>query len=118
MACPETFDLCFVADNTLTIDFTYEPVGNMDLTGATAEMQLLDAVTDPTEVIDMSGGFTDTNTGQGAFSLTRTQTQGLLPIGNESSNRVLVGDIRVIFADTTARTIARGNITIEQGANR
>ena len=118
MACPGTFELCFVADNTLTIDFVYKPVGDMDLTGATAEFQFLNAVTDPTAVIDLTGGFTDTSTGQGTFSLTRTQTQGLLPIGQPESSIVFVGDIRITFADNTARTIARGTVTIEQGANR
>jgi len=122
MACPQIVDLCFVAGNTVTIDWSYTDSDGapIDLTGATAQMQLLNAITDQTQVIDMTGGITDAPNGLGTFSLTKTESQSLLPVGTGDGDPSIkfTSRIKITFADTTAKTIAGVNVTIEQGGIR
>lgn len=122
MACPQIVDLCFVAGNTITIDWQYteDDGAPIDLTGATAKMQLLNSITDQTQVIDMTGGITDAPNGLGQFSLTDTESQSLLPVGSGDNDPSIsfVSRIKIEFADTTKLTIAGVNVTIQQGGIR
>ena len=123
MACPASVSLCFVAGDTITIDWQYTEVDGetpIDLTGATAKMQLLDKITDQTQVIDMTGGLTDEPNGIGQFSLTKAQSQSLLPVGtgDNTPNINFVSVIHLEFSDTTTKTIAGVGVTIEQGGIR
>jgi len=123
MACPETVKLCFVAGDTITIDFQHtEADGStvIDLTGATAKMQLLNKITDQTQVIDMTGGLTDAANGLGQFSLTKVESQSLLPVGTgDGPDKVdFVSVIKLIYSDTTEQTIAGVDVEIKQGGIR
>ena len=122
MACPDSVSLCFVANDTMTINWQYTEVDKItpiDLTGATAEMQLLNKITDTTSVQVMTGGITDPLLGFGVFSLTKSETQALLPIvQDENESITFVSVVKLTFADTTTKTIAGIGVSIEQGGIR
>lgn len=123
MACYDSVSLCFVAGDTITIDWQYLEVDGetpIDLTGATAQMQLLSKITDQNQVIDMTGGITDAVNGVGRFSLTNTQAQSLLPVDTGGNPAVInfVSVIKLTFADTTTKTISGQNVEIKQGGIR
>jgi hypothetical protein len=121
MACVEFQPICYTAGDTVTIDFQYlEDDGEtpIPLTGATAQMQLLDAITDAAAVKDMTGGITDEANGSGTFSLTKVESQALLPIGEPAASIKFVSVIKFTFSDTTTKTVAGLNVTIEQGGIR
>lgn len=122
MACVEFANICFTAGDTVNIDFQYledDGVTPIDLTGATAVMQLLNDITDVTQVDDLNGGITDAANGSGRFSLTNTETQALLPIVLDGSpSIVFISKLRITFADTTTQSIAGANITFEQSGIR
>ena len=123
MACPDSVKLCFVAGDTITIDWQYTEVDGVtpiDLTGATAQMQLLNNITDQNQVIDMTGGITDAPNGLGQFSLTKVESQSLLPVGTgDNPDRInFVSVIKLEFADTTEETIAGVDVEIKQGGIR
>ena len=121
MSCVEFGNTCFTAGDTITMDWSYttdEGVA-IDLTGATAQMQLLEAITDVTQFIDMTGGITDAANGTGRFSLTKVQSQTLLPIVTGSpASKKYTSKIRFTYADTTTATIAGVNVDIEQSGIR
>lgn len=121
MACVQFADICFTAGDTITIDWQYttdEGVA-IDLTGATAQMQLLESITDITQVVDMAGGIVNAANGSGTFSLTKVESQSLLPIveGGPQSKKY-VSKIRFTFADGTTKSIAGVNVNIEQSGIR
>lgn len=123
MACAQSVSLCFVAGDTITIDWQYteqDDLTPIDLTGATAQMQLLDNITDQTEVIDMTGGITDATGGKGRFSLTNVESQSLLPVatGDNPASKKFTSRIKLTYSDTTTKTIAGVDVTIEQGGIR
>jgi hypothetical protein len=121
MACVEFANTCYTAGDTITIDWLYtDDEGTpIDLTGATAQMQLLNAITDLTQVIDMTGGITDAENGAGTFSLTKVESQSLLPIVAEGpASKSFVSKIRFEFSDTTTRSVAGLNVDIEQSGIR
>ena len=122
MACPVSVSLCYVAGDTITIDWQYFESDNVtptDLTGATADMQLLNKITDVSSVKTMTGGLTDPVNGLGQFSLTKIESQALLPIVLDGPQSIkFVSVIRLTFADTTTRTISGAGVTIEQGGIR
>lgn len=123
MACPEVAALCFVAGDTIEINWQYTASDGetpIDLTGATAQMQLLDKITDLVQVVDMTGGLTDPVSGTGSFSLTNVQSQALLPVGSGDNDDSIkfVSVVLLTFADTTTKTIAGIRVEIEQGGIR
>ena len=122
MACPEIVNLCFVAGDTVTIDWRYtEQDGTpIDLTGVTAQMQLLNNITDENQVIDMSGGITDPINGEGVFSLTNTESQSLLPVGtgDNPASITFTSRVKLTYSDSTTQTIAGINVEINQGGIR
>ena len=122
MACVEFVNICFTAGDTVNIDFQYlenDGVTPIDLTGATAQMQLLSSITDVTQVDDLNGGITDPTKGSGRFSLTNTETQALLPIVADGPPSVdFISKLRFTFSDATTKTVAGANITFEQSGIR
>ena len=59
MACVQFTNVCFTAGDTVNLDFQYledDGVTPIDLTGATAQMQLLNDITDVSQVDDLNGG--------------------------------------------------------------
>tara|TARA_R100000951_G_scaffold42268_1_gene35566 strand:+ start:86 stop:451 length:366 start_codon:yes stop_codon:yes gene_type:complete len=121
MACVEFVNLCYTAGDTVNIDFQYlEDDGTtpIDLTGATAEMQLLEDITDLTS-IPITGGITDPVNGVGAFSLSKVESQALLPIlEGTPASIAYISKLRFEFSDATTRSVAGANITFEQSGIR
>ena len=121
MACVEFGNTCFTAGDTITINWQYTTDEGLpiDLTGVTAEMQLLENITDVLQVIDMTGGIVNATNGSGTFSLTKVESQSLLPIveGGPASKKY-VSKIRFTYADTTTKSIAGVNVDIEQSGIR
>lgn len=122
MPCVEFATICFTAGDTVNIDFQYlEDDGEtpIDITGATAEMQLLNDITDVTQVDDLNGGITDAPNGSGRFSLSNTESQALLPIVVDGPESIaFVSKLRFTFADATTKSVAGANITFEQSGIR
>jgi hypothetical protein len=121
MSCVEFGSTCFTAGDTITMDWSYTTDEGVpvDLTGATAQMQLLEAITDVNQFIDMTGGITDAVNGTGRFSLTKVQSQTLLPIieGGQASKKY-TSKIRFTYSDSTTASIAGINVDIEQSGIR
>lgn len=124
MACVDFVQTCFTAGDTVNIDFQYfEDDGEtpIDLTGADAKLQLLNSIGDVSQVDDFNGGITNPTSGQGTFSLSATESQALLPLpitGDEAIQAVFVSKLQFTFADTTVKTVAGLNVTIEQNGIR
>jgi len=117
MACVNFAELCYIAGDTVNIDFQYledDGVTPIDLTGASAEMQLLLNIDDAAQVDDLNGGITDPVNGVGRFSLTSTESQALLPIVGGNISIDFISHMRFTFADTTVRTVAGSNVEIKQ----
>ena len=104
------------------LDFQYledDGVTPIDLTGATAQMQLLNDITDVSQVDDLNGGITDAANGSGRFSLTNVESQALLPIVPDGAASVsFVSKLRFTFADTTTSSVAGVNFSFEQSGIR
>lgn len=122
MACLEFANVCFTAGDTVNIDFQYledDGITPIDLTGATAQLQLLNNITDVSQVDDMNGGITNPTNGSGTFSLTNTESQALLPIVADNPPSIsFVGKMRFTFSDTTTKSVAGVNFTFEQSGIR
>ena len=117
MACVQFAELCYTAGDTVNIDFQYlenDGVTPIDLTGATAKMQLLEAIDSLAATEDMNGGITVPTNGQGRFSLTAAESQLLLPIVTGNTVIDFISHIRFVFADTTVRTVAGANLEFKQ----
>lgn len=122
MACVEFVSTCFTAGDTVNIDFQYfEDDGEtpIDLTGATARMQLLASLGDLSQADDFNGGITDAENGQGSFLLSATESQALLPIvADAPTTLTYISKLQFTFADTTVKTVAGMNVTFEQNGIR
>ena len=122
MACIQSVALCYMAGATVDIDWQYtedDGATPVDLTGATATLSLLDAADDLTAIEDFTGGITDATNGSGTFSLTKVESQALIPLGTDGVLKIsFVGTIKIVFADTTVAYIAGLNVTFEQNASR
>jgi hypothetical protein len=117
MACVQFAELCYIAGDTVNIDFQYlenDGVTPIDLTGATAEMQLLLGIDDAAATDDLNGGITVPTNGQGRFSLTAVESQALLPIVTGNILIDFISHMRFTFADTTVRTVAGANLEFKQ----
>lgn len=124
MACVEFVEFCFTAGDDVFINFQYlEDDGEtpIDLTGATAEMQLLEAINSVSETITLTGGITDPVNGAGEFSLTDVESQSLLPIPvgpDEPDSKQYVSKMRFTFSDGTKKSVMGARVTIEQSGIR
>jgi len=117
MACVQFADLCYTAGDTVNIDFQYledDGVTPISLVGATADMQLLEAIDSLTATKDMNGGITVAANGQGRFSLTAAESQLLLPIVTGNTLVDFISHIRFTFSDATVRTVAGANLEFKQ----
>jgi hypothetical protein len=124
MACVEYGQTCFTAGETITIDFQLlqnDGVTPEDLTGATAEMQLLESLSSISATVNMTGGLTDPVNGIGRFSLTKVESQNLLPLpitGEETTTKSYTSQIKITYVDTTVEFVSGLNVNIEQNAIR
>ena len=122
MACVQFAQLCYMAGATVEIDWQYtkdDGVTPIPLTGASASLSLLDNVTDLTAVEDFTGGITDPENGSGTFSLTKVESQALIPLGTEGvSKRDFTSTLKIQYADGTVNFPAGITFTFEQNASR
>lgn len=117
MACAASDTPCVIAGDDFYYDIQYtESDGEtpIDLTGATAVMELRDSVTDATIVDTMSGGVSDGESGMMRFTLTATETSALLP--RAEASRKLVFSVKITFSDATKYTVLTGVLDVEQAA--
>lgn len=119
MACIPAYSACVVASNNFSLDFQLLADADtpIDLTGATVEIQLLDALLDPTEVIDMAVDVFDPTDGRARLTLTGAETLSLLPEATAAS-RPMTGDLRVSYSDGLVRSYFTLNLTIDATRNR
>jgi len=120
MTCAVSTDICMIANNDFFFDLQlFESDGTtvIDLTGATAIMQLLTITDAPSSTKDMNGGITNAANGQMRFTLTDVETQALLTVGSGNST-TFVSDVQITFVDTTKEVVLRVNVLVEQGRNR
>lgn len=124
MACVQFASTCFTAGDNIDIDFQYfedDGVTPIDLTGATAKLQLLTSVTAINQTDDFNGGITVPLEGSGRFSLDATESQALLPIPTtegEPASTSFVSKLQFTFSDSTVKSVAGLNVTIEQNGVR
>lgn len=117
MSCVANYDLCWIAGDDIYFDLQYlESDGEtpIDLTGATAKMELRDAVTDASVVDTMNGGIINVLTGQMRFTLTDTETAALLPRADAS--RTLQYSVKLTYSDASEQTILTGAVALHQVA--
>lgn len=105
------------AGATLPLDITLkENRVAIDLTGASAKMQLRDNLLDETFAAELIGVIAVPASGQIQFTLTPEQTLALLPDGETSIT--FVYDVMVTFADGVTEPYLNGQIKIYLGVTR
>lgn len=117
MACVANYDLCWISNDDIYFDLQYlESDGEtpIDLTGATALMELRDSVTDASVVDTMNGGIINAANGQMRFTLTDTETAALLP--RAQASRTLEYSVKLTYSDASKQTILTGKATLNQVA--
>lgn len=117
--CVVSESLCFIAGTDFFFDLQYleaDQITPVDLTGATAVMQLLENTVDADEVLTFNGGITDAPNGLMRFSLTNAETQSVLPL--PELKKTFVSDIQLTYTDLTKEVILRTTSTAEQGRTR
>jgi len=124
MACVGTRGkLCYTAGETISIDCVYTDSSGTakDLTGATITAQLLLTSTSINKTIDWTVTDIDLEIGAFNLSLTKAQSQTLLPIPTtvgEPSSVKYITDIKAEYVDTTVDFIGGLEIEIEQNSIR
>ncbi len=116
VACVGEDNPCFVAGDDLFYDviFTDSDDVAIDLTGATAVMDLRDPVTNAAVAQSMSGGIVTPLGGAMRFTLTDVETAALLPREDESKSWAF--SVKLTFSDETEQTILAGNLQLTQAA--
>jgi len=117
MACTAIDDPCFVAGDDVFYDvvFTDSDDNPIDLTGATAKMDLRETVTDADPVAQsLSGGIVTPLAGAMRFTLTDVQSAALLPRNTES--KLWAHSVKITFSDATEQTILSGMFQLTQAA--
>lgn len=111
-------DINFKAGDTFTYDIQYLDAENtpIDLTGCSVLMQVRTLATSTTIEETATGGIVDAVNGSMTFTLSKTQTQNLLPVAEASKQYVY--DVEVTFADTTVFTIVEGKVSVSQSVTR
>lgn len=117
MSCAPTDNPCFNAGDDLIYPLQFvenDEVTPKDLTGATAKMDLREAVTDVAVAQAMSGGIIAPLLGQMEFTLTDDQTAALLPRAEVSKSWDF--SVKITYQDLSEETILTGKLTLEQVA--
>lgn len=116
MSCIGSDNPCRVAGDDVSyfVQYTDNNDNPIDLTGATAKMDLKDAVTDAAIVKSMNGGITDALNGMMTFTLTDEETNLLLPRAELTKSWVF--SVKLTYSDLTEQTILDGTFTLEQKA--
>ena len=116
MACVAEDNPCFVAGDDLFYDiiFTDSDEVAIDLTGATADMDLRDPVTNAVVAQVMSGGIVTPLEGAMRFTLTDIETAALLPRTEDSASWAF--SVKLKYLDGTKQTILAGMLKLTQAA--
>jgi hypothetical protein len=117
MTCAAVDSPCVIGGDDWNYYVTYtenDETIPINLTGATATMEMRDAVTDAAIVVTASGGITTATEGKMIFTLTDVQTAGLLP--RATDKRTLVFSVKITFSDASEQTILIGTLTLDQAA--
>jgi hypothetical protein len=117
MACVGNDNPCFIGGDDLTYPVQFllsDGETPIDLTGATAAMDLRDSVTDASVAQVMSGGITDATNGQMVFTLTDVETALLLP--RTVATQKWVFSVKLTYVDLSEQTILAGELTLDQAA--
>lgn len=116
MSCPGTDSPCAIAGDDLYYDVTFSEADGtpIDLTGATAAMDLRESVTSGSVAQAMSGGITVPANGQMRFTLTDTETAALLP--RAEASKTFAFSVKITYSDATEETILTGTYTFNQAA--
>ena len=116
MPCTAEDNPCFVAGDDLFYDVQLtdsDDVG-IDLTGASAKMDLRDGVTNAAVAQGMTGGIVTALTGSMRFTLTDVETAALLPRADESKSWAF--SVKITYSDNTEQTILSGSLKLTQAA--
>lgn len=117
MACTASDSPCIIAGDDLIYSLTYtesDKVTPIDLTGATAKMDLRESVTDAVVAQSMSGGIISETEGKMEFSLTDAETAALLP--RSEASKAFNFSVKITFQDLSEQTILTGTYTFEQAS--
>ena len=117
MTCPSTYDFCGIAGDDHAIDFVWtenDKITPIDLTGATALMDLRETATNAVVAQAMTGGITNATLGQLRFTLTDVETAALLP--RATASQTWVYSVKLTYLDATEETIITGSYTINQAS--
>lgn len=117
MACQASDAPCVIAGDDFFYGVTYtenDKVTPIDLTGATAKMELRESATSATVEVTLSGGITNPAAGQMIFSLTDAQTAALLP--REEAAKTYISSVKITFSDATEQTVLIVNLSVDQAA--
>lgn len=117
MACAASDNPCIIAGDSLFYPLTYteaDKVTPIDLTGATAKMDLRESATNPVVVKSMTGGITVPSEGKMEFTLTDAETAALLP--RDQASKAFSFSVKITFQDLTEQTILIGSYTFEQAS--
>ena len=117
MACVGNDNPCFIAGDDVIYSLQFfESDGEtaINLTGATAKMDLRVSVTNASVVQAMSGGIVSALLGQMEFTLTDAETATLLPRATESTSWAF--SVKITYSDASEETILAGTFTLDQAA--
>ena len=117
MACVGNDNPCFIGGDDLTYPVQFllsDGETPIDLTGASAKMDLRDEVTSASVAQVMSGGITDATNGQMVFTLTDVETLSLLP--RTETTKKWVFSVKLTYVDLSEQTILAGDLTLDQAA--
>ncbi len=117
MACVASDNPCVIAGDDLIYALTYtesDKVTPINLTGATAKMDLRESVTNAVVAQSMSGGIISATEGKMEFTLTDAETAALLPRSEVSKNFTF--SVKITFQDSSEQTILTGLYSFEQAA--
>ena len=119
--CVVSQPICIIAGNDFAFDLQLlqdDEVTPVDLSEATAVMQLLESDDSLTATVTLTGGVTDGANGLMRFTLTDVETQSLLPIAEGNIKTSYVADVQITYLNTTKEVILRVDAAIEQGRIR
>lgn len=117
MPCVGNDNPCFIAGDDIVYAlqfFLSDGLTPIDLTGATAAMDLRLSVTNASVVQAMTGGIVAATLGQMEFTLTDAETAALLPRATESASWAF--SVKLTYSDASEETILAGNFTLDQAA--
>lgn len=114
--CEPIYDVCVIAgtDYYTDIELLMADGTPIDLLGATVESQLLETDTSPAKVADVTVTILSALEGKVRLSLTKTQTQDLLPVASGLASKNFVSDVLVNYPNGTSEVFARVNYKVEQ----